>query len=109
HVNHQSAAASMASRVWASFTSFSLSLRSTTTPAGIDRSSTGNDCAEATSATRKALFESSNASQPCAIDCIHVPMSESVCPNQKSRKLRWRWRVRNGLRERASDEGTLEY
>ena len=47
-------------------------------------------------------MESSNASQPCAIVCIHVPMSETVWPIQNSRKFRWRWSVWNGL----SDETT---
>jgi hypothetical protein len=28
--------------------------------------------------------------------CIHVPISDTVCPTQKSRKLRCR-RVRNGF------------
>src|SRR6185503_5433753 len=47
--------------------------------------------------TTKAEFESSSASQPSAIDCIHVPTSESVWPNQNRRKFRWRWMMRNGL------------
>src|ERR671936_264851 len=78
-------------------TSRSLFARSTSTPAYSDSSRIGNDCDAATSPTKNAFRVSSNASQPSAIDCIHVPMSDSVWPDQKSRKLRWR-RARNGLR-----------
>ena len=55
------------------------------------------DDAVATSPTRNALFVSSSASQPCAIVCIHVPISESVWPIQKRRKFRCRRTTRNGL------------
>ena len=55
------------------------------------------DEAVATRPTRKALLVSSRASQPCAIVCIQVPISESVWPIQKSRKLRCRRTTRNGL------------
>ena len=40
-------------------------------------------------AHQNALFVSSSASQPCATVCIHVPISETVCPIQNSRKFRW--------------------
>lgn len=77
----------------------SLSVRSTSHPACIEIRRMGKDAADATSPTMNALFESSNASHPSDIDCIHVPMSESVCPNQNNRKFRWRWRVWNGFSE----------
>jgi hypothetical protein len=105
-VSHQSSVASTSRRLCARVTSFSLSARSTTTPAGKEKSRIGIDPAKATRPTRKALSVSWSASQPCAIDCIHVPTSDSVCPIQKRRKFRWVARTRNGLRERpAAAEG----
>ena len=56
--------------------------------------------ANATRPTRKALSESWRASHPCAIDCIHVPTSDSVWPSQKRRKFRWVARTRNGFSDR---------
>ena len=43
-------------------------MRSTNQPACIETSRIGSDDADATRPTRNALFESSNASQPSAID-----------------------------------------
>ena len=74
--------------------------RSATAPAGSESSSTGSDPIDVTSPTRNALFVSSSASHPCAIDCIHVPMSDSVWPVQNRRKFRCVTSVRNGLIER---------
>jgi hypothetical protein len=43
------------------------------------------------------LFVSSSASQPEAIVCIHVPMSDNVWPIQNNRKFRCVTSTRNGL------------
>src|SRR5262245_8453398 len=95
-VNHQSAPASSARSVWQIRTAFSRSTRSATTPPCRENRRTGRLAADATSPTRKELFDSSRASQPVAMACIHVPISDTVWPTQNSRKLRCR-SVRNGF------------
>ena len=66
-------------------------------PACIVKARIGTDDAVATRPTRNALLVSSSASQPSAIDCIQVPINESVCPMRNRRKFRWRRKTRNGL------------
>src|SRR5690242_1181589 len=83
--------------VWQIVTSRSLFVRSTSTPAYSEKTTIGSDWQAATSPTRNAFRVSANASHPSAIACIQVPMSDSVCPDQNSRKLRCR-RARNGLK-----------
>ena len=85
HVSAHIATASPNMSACMMITSRSLGIRSANKPAGSDSTRMGMEPIAATSPTRKALFESSSASQPCAIDCIQVPMSDSVCPVQKSR------------------------
>lgn len=105
-VNHQRSAAWIPRHVCAMRTMRSLSERSTNHPACIEMSRIGNDAADATSPTMNALFDSSSANQPSDIACIQVPISDSVCPNQKSRKFRCRRRVWNGLSDPGAWEGT---
>ena len=57
----------------------------------------GSDPDATTMPTTNALLDSSSDSHPSAIDCIHDPISESVCPNQNARKFRCVTRTRNGL------------
>jgi hypothetical protein len=72
--------------------------------AGVHRegSTTGNAPMLATSPTTNALFDSCSDSHPSAIVCIHDPISESVCPTQNRRKLRWVARTLKGLRDRGA-------
>ena len=46
---------------------------------------TGTNWTAATMPRSSGLFVSVRTSQPCATDCIHVPMSETSCPPKKSR------------------------
>ena len=96
-VSSQSEDASTRNAICAMRTMRSLSERSTMAPAGIVKSRMGMDDTVATRPTRKALFVSSSASHPCAIVCIHVPISESVWPIRNRRKFRCRRTTRNGL------------
>ena len=68
--------------IWPIFTrrSFSVAVGD---DAGVQREQRARGAirADATRPTRKALFESSNASHPCAIVCIHVPMSDTRLPD----------------------------
>lgn len=98
--SHQSSAASIDNSICAIVTSRSLSVRSTITPAQSVTKKMGSEPAAATTPTMNALSDSCRASQPCATCCIHVPMSETVCPIQKSRKFRCAWRTRNGFSDR---------
>jgi hypothetical protein len=99
-VNAQRSDASTRRSDWATFTTRSLSARSTTTPAWREKRMTGTEAVAATSPTTNALSLSSSASHPRAMDCIQVPISEIVCPLQKMRKFRCCARTRKGLRER---------
>src|SRR6476646_6330327 len=84
-------------------TSLSLSARSTSAPAGSEKSRIGMEVATATRPTRKALLVSSSASHPSAIVCIHGPMSDIVCPIRKIRKFRCRKKTRNGLSDAGAE------
>ena len=87
-------------------TSRSLLTRSATTRRAARAGGSAAIPIDATSPTRNALLESSSASQPCAMDCIHVPISDSVCPVQNNRKFRCANSVRNGLSDRARRAAT---
>jgi hypothetical protein len=39
------------------------------------------------------------------MDCIHEPMRDTVCPNQKIRKFRCVMRTRNGFSLRVEGKG----
>src|SRR6185437_1853697 len=95
-VNHHSTDAWTSSSDCAILTSRSLSFRSATTPPYRESSSTGSADAPATTPTISALLDSCSASHPSPTDCIHVPMSDRVCPPQNIRKFRC-LSGRNGL------------
>ncbi len=86
----QNADACTASSVCATITSLSLSYRSAITPPRSENSATGSAPDAATRPTMNGSLLSWSASHPCATICIHVPISETVCPTQKRRKFRCR-------------------
>src|SRR6185437_3809395 len=100
--NHHRIAACTPNNACVSLTKRSFGWRSTTTPAYNVSSSTGSDPAADTTPTMNALFVNCSASQPRATDSIHVPMTDPVCPNQNSRKLRCTISTRIGFRYRGT-------
>src|SRR5262249_44150487 len=71
-------------------TSRRLGKRSASAPAKNDSTSIGANCSALTRPRRNAEFVSSRTSHACATDCIHVPTSETSCPEKKRRKSRGR-------------------
>lgn len=66
-----------------------LATRSTTTPAGTEKSSTGANWSALLMPSLNAEFVSSRTSHACPTRCIHVPINDTICPLQKTRKSRW--------------------
>ena len=61
------------------------STRSATTPAYGPRSNTGSACSATTTPRTAAEPLRVSTSQACAVACIHVPISDSACPQKYSR------------------------
>src|SRR5687768_14849010 len=106
-VRYQSRTASTPSRNCEYVTSLSLSDRSTSTPACSEKMRIGSAPEATTIPTTKALSDNSSANQPSAMDCIHEPTSDIVCPIQNARKFRCVMSTRNGLKRVSATIGEV--
>lgn len=77
-----SASACNAMRLWVRIATRRLSSKSAPAPASREKKSDGSVSIAVTTPSKNGEFVMRTTSQPTATICIHVPMSEKICPEK---------------------------